>query len=340
MNKQTVLWLAGAAVAALGAVCVWQARQIARLEVRGGVLSVPAAVSANAAQRASPRPAAADETARREARQPSPAPEAPADRPATNPPAARDAAAAASRPAAEAPMAGLAKMIRNPGLKDMLRAQQKAQLEITYGPLLKYLQLSDEDLETFKQLLLDKQMRLVDLSLEMMDGAAAAGSEERKRQLARLGEAAKEQDDRIKAFLGEDDFAVYREFEETQPERLHVKLFKETLAPEEALSDEQEHALILALHEERKKLPQAFMNRETPPDPATFDAASVSNRVALIGRWYESGLQRAAEILTPNQLAQYRRSLEQQRAMSEMGLKMAAQMFGARPSEPAQPPAP
>ena len=48
-------------------------------------------------------------------------------------------------------------------------------------------------------------------------------------------------------------------------------------------------------------------------------------------------IDRAGQVLTPEQLAQYRTFQEQQVSMQKIGLKMAGQMFGGeRPAAPAR----
>jgi hypothetical protein len=56
--------------------------------------------------------------------------------------------------------------------------------------------------------------------------------------------------------------------------------------------------------------------------------AAYMNEVSLLQEKY---LARARDILSEPQLEQFAASLKQQRAMKEMGMKMAIQMF-ARPS--------
>jgi len=52
---------------------------------------------------------------------------------------------------------------------------------------------------------------------------------------------------------------------------------------------------------------------------------------------HDKYLQSAATILSATQLEQFKKSLEQQRTMQAMGLKMAAQMFGQQKPAPQKP---
>ena len=52
----------------------------------------------------------------------------------------------------------LSKMMKDPAMKQMLRQQQTAMVDMMYGPMFKELGLSAEDADKLKELLLDRQM--------------------------------------------------------------------------------------------------------------------------------------------------------------------------------------
>ena len=56
----------------------------------------------------------------------------------------------------------LAKMMADPAMKKMMRQQQAAAMDMMYGPLFKEINLSPDDKEKFKELLLDRQMKAVE----------------------------------------------------------------------------------------------------------------------------------------------------------------------------------
>lgn len=231
------------------------------------------------------------------------------------------------------PFAGIAKMMKNPGMKAMIRAQSQGQLDMMYGALFKGLSLSPSDQETFKKLLLDKQMALIDLSMGVMDGSATP--EQRKQLASKIAEATKTYDEEIRTLLGEDGFALYQEYEATQPERMQVNLFKQSLSGTDALTEQQEHDLIRALYDERKNHPEIAKqyDRSSPPDLSAFTESMVTNQLAVMAQMHERNLTRAQAILSESQLAAFKKNQDQVRAMQEMGMKMASEMFGAGKSE-------
>jgi len=230
-------------------------------------------------------------------------------------------------------LTGFAEMLDNPGMKDMIRAQQKAQMDITHASLFKYLGLSAENLATFKELLVEKQMALMDAGLDMMKGTTDPDAvKDKQRHIAELSE---DYDRRIKELLGEEDYDVYKDFEKTQPERQQVDMFKRTLAANDQLTETQEHDLIVAMHEERTSF--AFttdFHKQEEFDPLKLTDEAITRYMTeltdLQGKYFE----RAKDILSEAQLGQFKKNVEQQRAMQEMGMKMARQMFsGGKPAE-------
>ena len=231
-------------------------------------------------------------------------------------------------PAPESPMKDIASIMKNPGMKEMIRAQQKGQIEMMYGPLLKCLQLSDADLEKFKNLLLDRQMALVDSSMDMMNSAATP--EDKKATADRIKNMNAAYDAQAKELLGDDNYTIYKSFEETQAERMQVTMFKSSLTGVDQLSVEQEDSLIRAMHDERsnfKSTVPGFGDTQTP-DPSQFTPERITQILEDSAKLQEQYVAKAATILTPSQLEQFKASQKQQQAMQEMGMKMAAKMFG------------
>jgi hypothetical protein len=252
---------------------------------------------------------------------------------AGSPAAAPPAVAAGTSPTNAPAGMNLAAVIKNPGMRDMIRAQQKATLDVTYGTLFRSFDLDDDALTQLKELLLERQMAIMDLSLDVMNGSLTP--EERRRQSERLTEVMTAYDERLKELLGDENFGIYRQYEDTQPERMQVTLFKRTLPPDGQITEAQEHDLIMAMHEERTNF-----SFSVPLDrPEGMSMTSLSEDV--VDRYMEelSRLQvryttRALGLLSSNQLTHFKITQEQQRAMQQMGLKVAAQMFSGPPASP------
>jgi hypothetical protein len=337
MRKTTIILLLVASTLALGSLAFFQYRQIQRLRTAEASPATGAPMAVVAAKEAPRETQKTPQTPTARTVSTTPGKDADAPPPNALPPARAntlpDAGPLASGPTNESPMSGIAKLLKNPGMKDMIRAQTKGQIDLMYGSLYKYLELPEADLETFKTLLLDKQMALVDSAMDMMNNAATP--EERKAATDRISEITAEYDAQIKAFLNDDAYDLFQSFEATQPERMQVTMFKGTLDAADAITEEQEDKLIKAMHNQRTNFKFSLEgfgdNKIDDPSKLTPELiAALSKDMAKLQDQYTA---QAASILTPGQLEQFKNNQEQQRAMQEMGMKMAAQMFGKSSEE-------
>ena len=224
--------------------------------------------------------------------------------------------------AKDSPANGMAAMMKSPAMKEMLKAERRVKLDSDYAPLFKYLNLSYEDATTFKNLLVEREMAT---TLDMDFDQSESEAEENKAKLLSLvqtGDAlVKTIDEKIKAVLGDEKFAVYNEYEATQPERKQIDQFKNALSSADQMTNEQENDVIRAMYEERMKIPFA-------PEIVT-SSEGINNYLQNFAQLQSSCLAKVSSILSPSQLAQFKQSQEQQRVMKEMGMKVvAAQLFG------------
>src|SRR5580704_6510791 len=140
------------------------------------------------------------------ARTPAPAPVEEAPVPEAKPvePVAESAPIAPSAPAGgttNSPLAGFAEMMKSPQMKEMMRAQQKMAIDGMYGSLSKYLNLSTNDMAALKELLLQRQMALMDAGMSMMSGSGA----DPKQAAANAQSVKADYDKQIQDLLGTQD---------------------------------------------------------------------------------------------------------------------------------------
>jgi hypothetical protein len=224
-------------------------------------------------------------------------------------------------------MGAVADMMKNPQMKEMIRAQQKVVVGQMYGGLARYLSLSPEMKERLDQLLLERQMALAEQGVAMMSGSA-----EERRQAAEAAKTLKEEyDQSIRDLLGTQDYEVLQQYEQSLAEQTSVSMFKGTLSGDDALSEQQEADLVAALYQARQELPKdSLFNRQ--PQEAQDPSQLTQERVAEALKQMEVLQQRYAEqassVLTPAQLERFRQWQQQMAAMQRAGLNMAAQMFG------------
>jgi hypothetical protein len=281
----------------------------------------PTASTTDAPQAVAPRSSPPQPAPPAQAAAPSPLPE-PVEQVAAPAPEATPAPRPPAAPQAFDP-GGFTDMLERPEFRKAMASQQKMMLGQQYGELFEALALGPEDRDTLKDLLGERLMADMELGIRVLQAGGSSGS-----QVEELAEARQEIQDRIQMFLGEDDFAFLEQYEATQPERMQVDLFKQGLTGQDQLTWEQEHELIMALHEERMSFPFSMGQSGPPqlgtmPDPEEMERhfeemAQLNKRLAL----------RADELLTPAQAAQFRENLKNVAAMQEMTMGMAQKMFG------------
>ena len=228
---------------------------------------------------------------------------------------------------------GLAGMMKDPQMKEMMHAQQKMMFNKMYGPLFKYLNWPESEQQALKDLLLERQMAMADAGMSMM-----SGSDSDRKQAVEKSQALKsEYDKKIQDLLGSQDYPVFQQYEETQPERMQIQMFKDALSGGDALTDQQEDSLIAAMYAERKAVPASPLMNNRSPDPSQFTEEKIAETIKQMEQLQQAYAKQAAAILTPAQLEQFTKWQQQWNAMVIGGMKMAAQMFGNKGT--AQPPA-
>jgi hypothetical protein len=227
--------------------------------------------------------------------------------------------------------AGLASMMKNPQMQEMIRAQQKMMIDQMYGSLAKALNLPAGQQEALNKLLLDRQMAMAEAGVSAMSASAAD-----QKQVADVIKSIKSDfDTEVQHLLNPQDYQAFQDYEKTTPERAPLHMFKGTLSGADVLTDQQETALVTAMSEERRALPPTSLLNSQAPGEQQFSEERVAETLKQMDQLQQRNTARAATILTPVQLEQYVKFQSQQRTMQEMGMKMAAQMFSAKAAAPA-----
>lgn len=246
----------------------------------------------------------------------------------TNAPAGAKAAAGAT-PATKGEGAGamgkmLGNMLKDPEMRKAMEQQQRLGMEMLYGSLVKQLQLTPEQEKKFKEMLLAQQMENMEQAGAMFEGT----SEDRARVAQELAEKKKENEEQIKELLGEDKFAQYEEYNQTIGERMMLEQFGRNV---EATPEQTEQ--LLAIMREEKKNVQVNLGSPTPDVTQDWQAVLGSDDATakIFAQQEEVNarvLERAGQVLTPEQMQKFGPVLQNQLEMQKAGLKMARQMFG------------
>ncbi len=252
-----------------------------------------------------------------------------AERPAPPPVAAAQAPAAPAAAPASPSRAGLREMMNAPGMREAMERQQALQIDIAYARLFDQLQLSPQEREHFKKLLVERQKTQTELSLKLMDDTLTSA------QRQEIGEQIDRQrtafDDTIRQFLNhDDDWQSFQHWEKTLPERSQYEMLGKGLfaSSAEPLSAQQEQQLIDLMAEVRAR-PGSGGNLagKTNLDPSLLTDDLVKRQLQQIEVNGRIVAERAAEFLTPAQLQTLKTYQEQTASMTKTGIEMSKMLF-------------
>ena len=228
------------------------------------------------------------------------------------------------------PMSAMAEMMKDPSMREAMKAQMRPQVDFMYRDLFDLLGLDPEKQEKLTKLLLDRMNAGMEVGLAMAGGAQGAGEEVKQR--AEAMKAANEASEaEIKSLLGDSGYGQYERFEKSQPERQQISALNGQLKDKGlGLSEEAESKLMDAMYEERNnfKFDVNFADQKTM-DPTQLTEENVNRYQEQQALLRGQVLAKAEGILTEPQLEVFRKSQEQQAAMEKMGLQMGVKMMGA-----------
>lgn len=233
----------------------------------------------------------------------------------------------------------LGKMMKDPAMREMVRGQQKAAINMMYSGLLKELNLSPEEREKLTGILTEAQMKNVEAAQGLFGQQQEGAGEDIQKQFL---DSRKQTDAELKALLGDDRFAQYEDYQKNLGERMQLNQLSTHLEAQNLpLQAQQTAQLLEAMKEEKAAVPPVIPSDATQvPKKELFTAENLGKQLQWMDDYNRRVLERAGQILSPEQLKQYREFQEQQASMQKFGLKMARDMFGAGKSGSAQEPVP
>ncbi|MDB6170145.1 MAG: hypothetical protein JWM88_3009 [Verrucomicrobia bacterium] len=221
-------------------------------------------------------------------------------------------------------------MMEKPEIQKLLALQQRGALDSHYAALFKNLNLTPDQLEKFKNLLVEKQTAMADV----LAAARAQGMDPRSdpqgfRSL--ISETQAEIDANIKATLGDAGFAQYQQYQQTLPQRNVVSQLEQSLSyTNTPLTAAQSDQLL-----------QILANNS----PAT--SAGASNRAAVVNglgigpgptaRVTDTAVAQSQGVLAPAQVQALQQLQQTQQAQAQLAQAMRNQFGGAAPAAPAAP---
>ena len=236
----------------------------------------------------------------------------------------------------------ISKMMQNPDTKKFIQQQQRMMMDQMYGPLVKQLGLTPEEATQFKDMLVDNGMKAAEKATSLMGDS---GGTNRTEMLSSLSAEQKSFDDQVKALLGDDRYAQYKDYQQTVGERALLNQFKQQAGSDYNLSDPQSEALLAFMKEEKKSVAAStgLPLGDSSQDPAKLQTLMSDDKVDQYMQAQETLNQRvydrARTILSPDQLNTLGKFQTNQLQMMRMGMGMMKTMFAPdKPSGPAATP--
>ncbi|MFH0954388.1 MAG: hypothetical protein V1873_08670, partial [Verrucomicrobiota bacterium] len=214
------------------------------------------------------------------------------------------------------------RMLNNPKRKEFMEAVWTLELDQRYGPLLRFYEMTPEEMRYFRSLLLEKRSRADDGTTRVL----AAGDDAAQRAAAQetRDQALREIDGRVREFLGGDAFEEYEGYERSLPERMMLHDFK--VVADNAgspLGYNQEDKLIRLMHEERAAVPELSELYENEGRPAAIGGDRGLQIIRAVNVWRDRVLMRARGLLDERQMYFFEGQVQQIRDVIEVSITMA-----------------
>ncbi len=204
-------------------------------------------------------------------------------------------------------------VIETPEVQRLMMIQRKAGLDGRYAALFKSLNLRPDQLERFKELLVERMTVRNDvMGAVRSQGANPRADRDAITALVRDGEA--EIDDAIRGLIGEASYSQYQHYERTQPVRATVNHLEQRLSYSSTpLSPEQSSAIL------------SILDR---------NGGTTTPSIGRVGVVTDAAIEQARGVLAAPQLEALRQLQQEQRAQAEIAETMRRQFESRRPNAP------
>ena len=204
-------------------------------------------------------------------------------------------------------------MLSNPAFNKKKRDILTLNLGNDFDPLFKKLNISKEEFDEFKGLLVDKMMEVDSISASII---GASSDEEKAKAIQQSIEIREKYENQISELLGEEN-ETYQSYLTRLTERRSLNEFMETLSPDNRINEDQTEALINSMYEARKAA-----NAEMGSDSNMRSILNASEdtrkwRIEKTKRINEKYIETSRDMLSPEQVEQYERYLQQKIDMEE-----------------------
>ena len=222
-------------------------------------------------------------------------------------------------------------LMDKPEIQKLMAIQQRGALDSRYAALFKNLNLTPEQLDKFKSLLVEKQTALADvLAAARAQGIDPRTDPQEFRKL--VADTQAEVDTNIKATLGDAGFAQYQQYQQTLPQRNAVTQLEQSLSyTSTPLSSTQAEQLVQILASNSPATSNAANNRATVAAGFGFGGNGPTSPITT------AAITQAASVLAAPQVAALQQLQQTQQAQQQLQQAMRNQFNGQNRAAPAAP---
>jgi len=197
----------------------------------------------------------------------------------------------------------------------------KASLDTAYADLFKELNLAPEELEKFKDLLVDGAMALNEISPDIMSATTKEQKADLQKRVAAIRE---ENEEKIKEFLGS-GYETYHEYTEMETTRYVIKGFTESMNSENQLTKDQEKALTEIMYKEQMKVfaEIGYDPRKQIEFQSDVKSGEADGQLKNMEKIHNASLENSKGVLSAAQLQNYQNYLKSRREMMELSSKLS-----------------
>ena len=231
-----------------------------------------------------------------------------------------------------------AALMDKPEIQRLLAVQQRAALDARYADLFKSLNLTPEQLEKFKNLLVEKSTAVMDVMAAAREqGANPRTDRDAFRKL--VADAQADVDASIRATLGETGFAQYKEYEQTQPQRGLVDQLEQRLSYSSTPLTPEQSAQMVKILAATSPTKAGAATRVVVGGPGQMVAGAVGmgGKVKIT----DATINQSLGVLAAPQIDALRQIQEEQQAQAQLSAARRSQfqqMRGKAPTAPAPKP--
>lgn len=225
----------------------------------------------------------------------------------------------------------LSKMFSDPKMKEAMRAQQSAGVNMMYADLARELGLAPDEASQVLALLADRQM---DLAAGSMAAMSKGGTD--TKALAAVGKDSEttkaRYDEQLKAVLGTEKFAKFQDYEKTITERYTLdQIQKQLTATGLPMEAAQSQSLLTIMKEERARMPDSTLS-SNPAAQMKMMQTDEGMKAWMQAQedFNQRVLARARTVLSPDQILGFEAAQKQQIEMQRMAVQMSREMFKGR----------